>query len=114
MIPSAASRPHEGLLAYYRGSWISAPADEPTAFWYEVNHTGAVLRSIEVYRDGRAVADDISRYPGCASDFGFGTLIGDDFYCLEWRWPEAEDVDVMVMLDATIFEFECVWKVAAA
>jgi len=60
------------------------------------------------------MADDIARYPGGASDFGFGTLIGDDFYRLAWQWPAQDDTDVTVMLDATAFEFECIWKGATA
>lgn len=114
MIPPASSRPAQGVLAYYRGSWISAPQGEPISFWSEVDHAGAVLRSIEIHPDGRAIADDISRYPGGVSDFGFGTLIGDDFFRLAWEWPSPDDADVTVVLDATAFEFECIWKGATA
>lgn len=111
---TAAGRPPAGELAYYRGSWIGAPAGEPVSFWYEVDHDGRVLRQVEVFPDGRAVADDIERYPDKASDFGFGTLIGDDFYRLRWEWPESGESDSTVMLDATAFEFQQIWMGANA
>jgi|GEM_PF-1670580 len=114
MSASAASRPPEGSLAYYRLVWLGNPAEEPAFFWYEVDHAGCVLRLVEIFADGSAKADDITRYPDRASDFGFGTLIGDDFYALEWEWPAPEETDPTVMLNATAFEFECIWKGATA
>lgn len=106
---TAAGRPGVGSLAYYRGSWIGAPKGEPTTFWYEIDHDGNALRQIEIYQDGRAVADDIARYPSRTSDYGFGTLHGADFYALTFDWPAAAEAEKLVMLDASKFEFEAVW-----
>jgi hypothetical protein len=105
----AAARPTDGNLVYYRCSWLHLAEDEPITLWYEVDHEGRVLRLIEIFANGKVMKDDITRYPDRASEFGFGTLIGDDFYRLEWDWPSADDPDPTVMLDASAFEFDAVW-----
>jgi hypothetical protein len=110
---TASSRPAVGTRAYYRGSWVNAPQGEPTIYWYEVDHEGNALRQIEMYPDGRAEADDIARYPGGVSDFGFGTLHGADFYAQPFLWPTADDAEQSVMLDASALEFEAVWAKVA-
>lgn len=106
-------RPAVGKLAYYRGSWVNGPPGEPMTFWYEVDHEGNVLRMIDIFADGIVVKDDIGRYPSRASDFGFGTLIGEDFYRLQWGWPTSDDSDELVMLDASAIEFTAVWSATA-
>jgi hypothetical protein len=104
-----ASRPPEGKLAYYRCSWLHLHDDEPVTLWYEVDHAGNVLRVIEIFATGKVLRDNIASYPDGASQFGFGTLIGDDFYRLEFEWPHAEDTDPTVMLDASAYEFNAIW-----
>lgn len=111
---TASSRPAAGALAYYRCSWIGAPAEEPSIFWYEVDHSGAVLRSVEIHSDGRMKRDAVACYPDGTTDFGFGTLIGDDFYRVPWEWPQPEDAEATVMLDASAGEFEAVWNAGAS
>lgn len=107
---TAAGPPPAGQLAYYRVSWVAAPKGEPVSYWYEVDHDGNALRQIEIYPDGRAVTDDIDRYPDRASDFGFGTLHGAGFYDTPFEWPKAGDIDRLVLLDAGALEFEAVWN----
>ena len=102
-------KPEPGQLAYYRLSWLGADHDEPPIIWYEVDHDGCVLRLIEVFFDGRVRRDTMANYPDGASEFGFGTLIGDDFYDLEWPWPAPDDADPVVTVDATAAEFHALW-----
>jgi len=106
---TASGRPEAGRLAYYRCSWKHGTTDEPITLWYEVDHEGSVLRLIEIFPDGRMLCDDIDRYPNRASDFGFGTLIGIDFYDQPFTWPSADDIDPIVTLDAHPLEFIAIW-----
>jgi hypothetical protein len=102
-------RPEPGQLAYYRLTWMPADHGYAPIVWYEVDHDGRVLRMIDVFLDGRIGRDSMANYPDGASEYGFGTLIGDEFYRGPWEWPAADDREQVALVDATRVEFEAIW-----
>ena len=106
--------PAPSETTYWRLSWLRADDSDPITIWYEVDKDGAVLRLVDLYRDGRAKVDSIDRYPDRASEFGFGTLIGDNFYALDWELNGATDDDPIVMMPASKREFDLIWSDCAS
>ncbi|MFA6116563.1 MAG: hypothetical protein WC729_21380 [Sphingomonas sp.] len=72
-----------------------------------------MTRSIEILDNGVMKADALANYPDGTTEFGFGTLIGDSFYALDWHWPNADVSEKIVVLPATEAEFAAIWAISA-
>lgn len=99
-------------LRYFEGRWNHSEPKEPVRFFYEVDSEGNVLRLVEMFADGRTVADSLSNYPDGATAFGFGTLIGCSFDELEITSRADLGTNDASMAPVESAKFEAVWEKA--
>ena len=99
-------------LRYFEGRWNHSEPKEPVRFFYEVDFEGNVLRLVEIFADGRTVADSLSNYPDGATAIGFGTLIGCSFDELEIRSRADLGRGETSLALVEPSEFEAAWEKA--
>ncbi|WP_416830761.1 MAG: DUF6881 domain-containing protein [Erythrobacter sp.] len=99
-------------MQYFEGRWNHTAPEEPIRFHYEVDSDGNVVRLVEVYVDGRMVADSLSSHPDGATPFGFGTLIGCSFDELEIGSRADLGKAEFSLAPVDPAEFEAVWEEA--
>jgi hypothetical protein len=99
-------------LRYFEGRWNHSEPKEPVRFFYEVDSEGNVLRLVEMFADGRIVADSVSNYSDGETAFGFGTLIGCSFDELEITSRADLGRGETSTAPAEPSEFEAAWEKA--
>jgi len=99
-------------LRYFEGRWNHSEPEDPVRFFYEVDSEGNVLRLVEMFADGRIVADSVSNYPDGATAFGLGTLIGCSFDELEITSRADLGRGETSLASVEPSEFEAVWDKA--
>lgn len=99
------------ILSHFRCDWSHPPSDDPVAIYYEVDAAGRVLRLVDVFADGRRMAQALADFAGREDDLpGEDSLVEGDFHLHAAHLIEGgvavdgEDRLSLIPIEAAAFE----------